>query len=300
MSRDDKLDEKLRRAVADLVVRPGSKVSLPRDFDPGHKAGYVDRDDAKEMLEHTLDRLAMYQDRLAAQQTYGVLVVLQGMDAAGKDGVVKHVMTGMNPQGVVAHSFKRPSADELRHDYLWRHQIALPERGQVGIFNRSHYEEVVAVRVHKELLEAQLLPAKKAGPRLWQTRYREINAWERYLVDNGIAVVKLFLNVSRDEQRSRLLERIDDPEKNWKFSEADVHERANWDAYQKAYGAMLSATSTEWAPWHVLPADHKWFAQLAAAGAIVAAFAAIDPQYPKVSAQQREALGRAREQLLRD
>ncbi|HEX6487869.1 MAG TPA: PPK2 family polyphosphate kinase [Candidatus Dormibacteraeota bacterium] len=300
MTRDDKLDEKLRRAVADLVVRPGAKVSLPRDFDPGHKAGYVDRDDAKEMLQHTLERLAMYQDRLAAQQTFGLLVVLQGMDAAGKDGVVKHVMAGMNPQGVVAHSFKRPSASELRHDYLWRHQVALPERGQVGIFNRSHYEEVVAVRVHKELLEAQLLPSKKTGPRLWQTRYREINAWERYLVDNGIAVVKLFLNVSRDEQRNRLLERIDDPEKNWKFSEADVHERENWDAYQKAYGAMLSATSTEAAPWHVLPADHKWFAQLAAAGAIVGAFEAIDPRYPKVSAQQREALSRAREQLLRD
>ena len=206
--------------------------------------------------------LAEYQERLAAQDTYGVLVVLQALDAAGKDGTIRHVMSGVNPQGVAVSSFKAPSAEELDHDYLWRHARALPARGEIGIFNRSHYEEVLVVRVHPETLEAERLPREGKDRDVWARRYREINDWERYLVDNGIRVVKMFLNLSREEQRTRFLKRIDRPEKNWKFSAADVRERRYWDDYQQAYSDMLSHTSTEWAPWYVLPADHKWFTRI--------------------------------------
>jgi PPK2 family polyphosphate:nucleotide phosphotransferase len=221
--------------------------------------------------------------------------VLQGIDAAGKDGTIKHVMSGVNPQAVQVTSFKQPSADELNHDYLWRCQRALPGRGKIGIFNRSHYEEVLVVRVHRELLAAERMP--DPGDGIWERRYREINDWERYLTDNGFTVVKLFLNLSKEEQRTRFLKRIDLPEKNWKFSAADVQERGWWDDYQNAFSEMLSATSTRWAPWYVIPADHKWFARVCAAGVIVHTLVEIDPRYPVVSEDRRQQLQAVKREL---
>jgi PPK2 family polyphosphate:nucleotide phosphotransferase len=234
--------------------------------------------------------LAEYQSRLYAQDTHGVLVVLQALDAAGKDGTIRHVMSGVNPQGVAVHSFKIPSSEELDHDYLWRYAKALPSRGHITIFNRSHYEEVVVVRVHDELLERQTLPRSARGKGVWKRRYREINDWERYLTDNGIRVVKLLLNLSKEEQRIRLLRRIDLPDHNWKFSSADVAERDYWDDYQRAFSEMLSNTSTEWAPWYVIPADNKWYARIAAAAVIVNVLIDIDPRYPTVTDAGRREL----------
>jgi PPK2 family polyphosphate:nucleotide phosphotransferase len=208
--------------------------------------------------------------------------------------MIRHVMSGVNPQGVSVHSFKVPSTEELDHDFLWRYAVHLPERGQIGIFNRSHYEEVIVVRVHPELLTREELPAREGD--VWSRRFRAINEWERYLDENGIRIVKLFLNVSREEQRQRFLDRIDRPEKNWKFSLADVQERGYWDEYQHAFSEMLTHTSTEWAPWYVIPADHKWFAHIAAGAVIVDALAAIDPQYPKPTADAAQ-LAEARAKL---
>ena len=272
----------LSEIVKPLRVTPGSKVTLSKDFDPDAKAGFLKKSEGEETLQASVELLSEYQDRLAAQNTYGLLIVLQAMDAAGKDGTIRHVMSGVNPQGVVVHSFKGPSTEELDHTYLWRCQTRAPARGQIGIFNRSHYEDVLVVRVHPEFLESQQLPPAALHGDIWKRRFSEINGWERHLVDNGIRVVKLFLNVSREEQRRRFLERIEVPEKNWKFSPADVKERAHWDEYQHAYSEMLSHTSTEWAPWHVIPADHKWFARIAAGSVIVQALMDIDPQYPTV------------------
>lgn len=289
--------QQLERLLGAMRVAPGRKVVLADDYDPGFRAGWLHKEDGQEQLSLSIELLAEYQDRLAAQDTFGVLVVLQGIDAAGKDGTIRHVMSGVNPQGVTVHSFKVPSAEELSHDFLWRYGEHLPSRGQIGIFNRSHYEEVLVVRVHPELLEPQRLPSAMTRGNIWKRRYREINQWERYLVDNGIRIVKLFLNLSRAEQRSRFLERIDRPEKNWKFSASDVRERQYWDEYQTAFSEMLSHTSTEWAPWYVIPADHKWFAHIAVGAAIVRTLMEIDPQYPEVDANAHEELGRARAQL---
>ena len=288
---------RLRRLAHDLRVAPGTKVELPHGFDPKHTAGFVQESDAAAALEAGVKSLAHYQARLAAQDTYGVLVVLQALDAAGKDGAIKHVMSGVNPQGVNVRSFKVPSVEELNHDFLWRYARELPARGGIGIFNRSHYEEVLVVRVHPENLDRQHLPEEARGKDVWARRFREINDWERHLTDNGIRVVKLFLNVSKQEQRNRLLARIDDPAKNWKFSAADLVERGFWPAYQHAYSEMLSHTSTEWAHWHVVPADHKWFARVAVAAVVVDALATIDPHFPKLDAAALAVLGKAREQL---
>jgi PPK2 family polyphosphate:nucleotide phosphotransferase len=287
----------LSELIEQLRVKPGAKVSLGRDFNPAFKAGWASRRQAEEQLRESVQLLAEYQDRLAAQDTHGLLVVLQGIDAAGKDGTIRHVMSGVNPQGVVVHSFKAPSQEELAHDFLWRCSRRLPARGQIGIFNRSHYEEVLVARVHPELLERERLPQGSSGKQLWLRRYREINDWERYLVDNGIKVLKLFLNLSAEEQRTRFLGRIDLAEKNWKLSASDVSERASWDAYQHAFSEMLSHTSTQSAPWYVIPADHKWFAHLAVGAVLVHALMEIDPQYPILDAAEREALQRARAQL---
>jgi PPK2 family polyphosphate:nucleotide phosphotransferase len=226
-----------------------------------------------------------------------VLVVLQGIDAAGKDGTIRHVMSGVNPQGVNVHSFKVPSDEELDHDYLWRYASRMPARGQIGIFNRSHYEEVLVLRVHPDRLAREQLPPSALERDVWKHRYRQINDWERYLVENGIVVVKLFLNLSREEQRRRFLKRIDEPDKNWKFSAADVAERERWDDYQVAFSAMLSNTSTDWAPWFVIPADHKWFARLAVGAALVHALAEIDPRFPEPDEDERRALLEARAAL---
>lgn len=278
-------------------VKPGSRVVLSRDFDPGYKAGFLKKADGQALLQQGIERLSEYQERLAAQDTYGLLVVLQAMDAAGKDGTIKHVMSGVNPQGVAVHSFKVPSAEELDHDYLWRYAQRLPSRGQIGIFNRSHYEEVLVVRVHAEVLGHEKLPRGALRPGIWKRRYREINDWERYLTDNGLRVVKLFLNLSKEEQRQRFLARLDRPEKNWKFSAADARERGYWDDYQRAYSEMLTHTSTEWAPWHVIPADHKWFARVAAAAVITEALVKIDPKYPTIDDEARRQLAEAKVEL---
>ena len=286
----DQRAKQIAELIKPLRVPPGSKVNVARDFDPGYKAGFVKKKDGADLLTTGIEMLADYQARLAAQDTYGVLVCLQALDAGGKDGTIRHVMSGVNPQGVQVSSFKAPSSEELDHDYLWRCARRLPARGDIGIFNRSHYEEVLVVRVHPENLDRQKLPVEARGKDVWDRRYREINDWERYLTDNGFKVVKLFLNLSKEEQRIRFLKRIDLPEKNWKFSAADASERQRWDDYQRAYSQMLSATSTRWAPWYVIPADHKWFARICAAAVIVHTLIEIDPQYPAVSAGKRDEL----------
>ena len=292
--------KRLRQLTTRFRVEPGTVVKLPKDFDPGFTAdfGKDDAGKAQDLLQQGIALLTEYQDRLAAQDTHALLVVLQGLDAAGKDSTIKHVMSGMNPQWVDVHPFKVPSDEELNHDYLWRYEQKLPRRGMIGIFNRSHYEEVLVVRVHPELLDTQHLPADHRDSDIWTQRFKAINAWERYLAENGIQVVKLFLNLSREEQRQRFLARIDKPQKNWKFTAADVRERAHWDAYQKAYADVLTNTSTEWAPWYVIPADHKWFERIAAAAVIVDALVRIDPRYPKATSQQRRELAAARRELL--
>jgi PPK2 family polyphosphate:nucleotide phosphotransferase len=286
--------------VEPLLVAPGSTVRLRRDFDPGDTGGLHSKAEAAARLSEGVALLADYQERLAAQDTFGVLFILQGLDAAGKDGTIKHVMSGLNPTGVDVHNFKQPSAEELDHDFLWRYQRALPERGRIGVFNRSHYEEVLVVRVHPELLRAERLPAGARRADVWKRRYREINESERYLVDNGIHVVKIFLNLSKGEQAERFLKRIEDPEKNWKFSPSDIREREHWSDYQKAFDAMLSQTSTERAPWYVVPADHKWFTRLAAAAILVRTLAEINPRYPRVSKETLQEMAAARAALLQD
>ena len=294
MPADDERAKRIADAIAPLRVTPNTTVHLAKDFDPRYKADFVKKKDGAELLEIGVELLADYQARLAAQDTYGVLVCLQALDAGGKDGTIRHVMSGVNPQGVHVASFKVPSPEELGHDYLWRYARRLPARGEIAIFNRSHYEEVLVVRVHPENLDRQRLPPEAKGKDIWHRRYREINDWERYLVDNGIKVVKLFLNLSKEEQRQRFLARIDRPEKNWKFSSADVRERQHWDEYQDAFSEMLSSTSTEAAPWYVIPADRKWFARLAASAVLAHTLIELNPQYPTVSDAAREQLQEAK------
>jgi PPK2 family polyphosphate:nucleotide phosphotransferase len=286
----------MRELIAPLRVKPGSTVHLPEDFDPGYKAGSLTKQDGKKLLRQGVELLEEYQARLAAQSSVGLLVILQGLDAGGKDGTIRGVMTGVNPQGVTVHSFKVPSTSELSHDYLWRYAQRTPARGEISIFNRSHYEEVLVVRVHPENLDRQRLP-EVARDGIWHRRYREINDWERYLTDNGFRVVKLLLNLSKEEQRIRFLKRLDRPDKNWKFSAADVTERQYWDHYQLAFSEMLSHTSTDWAPWYVIPADHKWFARICASAVIAQALIEIDPHYPTVSKGERRDLAAARKAL---
>ena len=283
--------------VRPLRVKPGSTVTLPKDFDPRERFGLRKGADAVRLLQQGIGLLAEYQDRLAAQRSYGVLVVLQGIDAAGKDSTIRHVMRGVNPQGVHVSSFKVPSQEELAHDYLWRHARRLPARGDIAIFNRSHYEEVLVVRVHPDDLARELLPPDSAGHDVWTRRYREINDWERYLVENGVRLVKLFLNLSKEEQRARFLRRIDRKEKNWKFSASDVRERQYWDDYQMAYSDMLTHTSTDWAPWYVLPADRKWVTRICAAAVIAQTLIEIDPHYPIPDPAAEQELLRARAEL---
>jgi len=282
--------KRIAEFIEPFRVEPGRRVRLPKDFDPAGTRQVKNRE-AKEILADATELLAEYQMRLAAQDTNGVIMVLQAMDAAGKDGTIRHVMSGVNPQGVQVSSFKIPSSEDMDHDYLWRYAKKLPERGNIGIFNRSYYEEVLVVRVHPAILAGQKLPPKLKDRGIWKRRFREINDWEHYLTDQGFTFVKLFLNLSNEEQRSRFLSRIDEPDKNWKFSANDVKERAYWDDYQKAFSEVLSNTSTPWAPWYVIPADDKPFARVAAAGVLAHTLIELDPQYPKVSKEARDALG---------
>lgn len=280
-----------------FLVKPGKKLKLS-DHDPGWQGDAKQpKSERKAFAEETLGAdiatLSDAQDLLYASDTWSLLVVFQALDAAGKDGTIKHVMSGVNPQGVQVTSFKAPSAEELDHDYLWRCHKALPERGRIGIFNRSYYEEVLVVRVHPELIGRQRIPGAVAGPKLWQQRYGEIRDFERYLSNNGTAVVKFFLNVSREEQRQRFLERIREPEKNWKFSLGDIEERKCWDDYQQAYQECLEATSTEQAPWYVVPADHKWVTRAVVSRILVNTIQSMKLKYPEVGESQRAAIAEA-------
>jgi PPK2 family polyphosphate:nucleotide phosphotransferase len=285
-------------------VEPGSRLRL-KDHDPGWaqtkelkrlgKEAVKAR--AQEVLAENLQDLAEAQELLWASDTRSVLIVLQAMDAAGKDGTIKHVMSGVNPQGCSVVGFKQPSAEELDHNFLWRYAKAVPERGKIGIFNRSYYEEVLVVKVHPEILERQKLPPGKRGKSFWEARYEDINAFERHLARNGTTILKFFLHISRDEQRERFLARIEDPHKNWKFSAADVAERAHWDAYMQAFEEALSATSTEWAPWYVVPANNKWVARAVVADLLTSTIRALDLRYPDLDETQRAALLQAKAQL---
>ena len=266
-----------------FLVKEDSKLHLKKhatDF----TGDYTDKHAAVEDLRRNVLKMAELQDVLYAQDVYSLLLIFQAMDAAGKDGAIKHVMSGVNPQGCHVASFKQPSSEESDHDFLWRCQKALPERGKIGIFNRSHYEEVLVVRVHSGILQAQQLPSKVKGDKLvWQKRFEQIRGWEDHLVENGTHVLKFFLNVSRDEQKQRFLDRINQPEKNWKFSMGDVKERALWDEYMKVYADAMEKTSTKHAPWYVIPADKKWFTRLAISEIVVKKLESLDMQYPTVS-----------------
>ncbi len=279
-----------------FIVPPGKKIRL-KDYDPRFTGKFKNKEEASEKLRKDIERLAKYQDVLYAQNTYALLVILQAMDAAGKDGAIRHVMSGANPQGTQVYSFKAPSAEELDHDFLWRSMKALPERGRIGIFNRSHYEEVLIVRVHPEILNLQQLPPEAKGKSIWKRRFDEINSFEKYLVGNGIVVLKFFLNVSKEEQKRRFLARLKTPEKNWKFSLADVKERGHWDDYMDAFEDAFNHTSTEWAPWYIIPADNKWFARAAVADVIIEKLKSLKLSYPVINKEHRQNLIKAKELL---
>lgn len=269
-----------------------------KDCDPGDTGGMdLEKDHAAQLLKDGVERLSQLQDMLYAQDRWSVLCLFQAMDAAGKDGAIKHVFSGVNPQGCQVHSFKVPSGMELDHDFLWRHSTALPERGRIGIHNRSWYEEVLVVRVHPEYLAGQKLPLSLTGKRIWDDRLEDIAAYERYLARQGTVVLKFFLNVSKAEQKKRFLSRIEEPEKNWKFSASDVAERAHWDAYMDAYQDAIRGTAAKHAPWFVVPADTKWFTRLVVVAAIVEALERLGLHYPKVTKDQKAALEAARKSL---
>lgn len=292
------MPNQIEKLTEHLIVPPGKTIKLKKDYDPGFTGDLIKKKEAKELLADGIERLAEYQDKLYAQDNYSLLIILQAMDAAGKDGIVKHVMSGLNPQGTQVYSFKAPSAEELDHTYLWRNFKALPERGRIGIFNRSYYEEVLIVRVHPKILDGQKIPPALKDKHIWKRRFDEINEFEKYLVDNGTLVLKFFLNVSKEQQRRRFLERIELPDKNWKFSSADVAERAYWDDYQAAYEDAFNHTSTEWAPWYIVPADHKWFTRLAVGAVIYKTLRDLDLAYPVLDQAKRSDLLQAQAALL--
>jgi PPK2 family polyphosphate:nucleotide phosphotransferase len=293
--------EQIGKFVHPYRVTKGRKFRL-KDVSPKDTRGLKSegRDKAKELLAQGVQWLSEQQEKLYAQDRWGVLLIFQAMDAAGKDGTIKHVMSGVNPQGVEVYSFKAPSSEELDHDYLWRCMKALPERGRIGIFNRSYYEEVLVVRVHQELLAKQKLPPELVTGKIWEERYEDINAVERYLARNGYLILKFFLHVSRKEQKNRFLERLDQPGKNWKFSTVDVSERQYWDDYMDAYEDIIRNTASKHAPWFVVPADNKWFTRLVVAAAIVEGLEALDLRIPKVDEARRRELAKARRLLMRE
>jgi len=284
--------KKIESLIKPYRVTDGEGFRLRR-VDPGDSRG-LDKGEARKLLQKGIESLAAKQDRLYAQDEWGVLLVFQAMDAAGKDGAIKHVMSGINPQGCQVYSFKAPSSEELDHDFLWRTSKSLPERGRIGIFNRSYYEEVLVVRVHPGILEAQKLPKKLVTKRIWKERFEDIAAFERYLSRQGFLILKFFLHVSRDEQKERFLERLDRPEKNWKFSMADAREREHWDEYMEAYEDMIRATAAPHAPWYVVPADKKWFTRLVVAAAIHEALDGLKLAYPTVGPEKKKELAASR------
>ena len=277
---------------ADFVVPPGKPFRLV-DHDSAH-TGKIDKQQGAARLDKARERMRELQEKLFAQNEWALLVIFQAMDGAGKDSTIEHVMSGLNPAGCQVFSFKAPSDEELDHDFLWRTSRCLPERGRIGVFNRSYYEEVLVVRVHPEFLEGQKLPEKVVTDRIWQERFEDINAFERYVTRQGIAVLKFFLNVSREEQRERFLARLEEPEKNWKFSAEDVLKRSHWEKYAAAYEEMLASTSTAHAPWHVIPADKKWFMRAAVAEAMVGALEGLDLRFPAMDEKQQRKLEEAR------
>jgi PPK2 family polyphosphate:nucleotide phosphotransferase len=277
-------------------VDDGKKFRL-KDFEADDTWKFKDKEHAGDLLEHSLEKLAELQGRLYAQNEWALLLVFQAMDAAGKDGTIKHVMSGVNPQGCEVFSFKAPSAEELDHDFLWRTMKNLPERGRIGIFNRSYYEETLVVRVHKEFLAKEKLPAKLVTKNIWKERFEDISAMERYMYRNGIVVRKFFLNVSREEQKERFLKRLDEPKKNWKFSAADIRERQCWPQYMEAYEDMIQHTTSEHAPWYVVPADHKWFTRLVVASVIVDTLESLKLKFPEVAPEVRKEFAAARAAL---
>ena len=295
----NKLVAETRKLCQPYCVTDGRNFRL-KDVDPSDTGPLrpEDKAHAKKTVARGIEALASLQDTLYAQDSWAVLLIFQAMDAAGKDGAIKHVMSGINPQGCQVASFKAPSAEELDHDYLWRCQKHLPERGCIGIFNRSYYEELLVVRVHPEFLDKQRLPPTLVDKKIWDNRFEDVRGFERYLTRNGIAIRKFFLHVSHAEQERRFLERLDTPEKNWKFSAADITERQHWPEYMAAYQDMIRATATPWAPWYVVPADHKWFTRAVVAGAVIDALASLHLHYPEVGSAKRAELAAARKTLL--
>lgn len=287
---------KLREFARPFQITDGSHFRL-KDFDPAETLGLKSKERAQKALERGTLRLAELQEKLYAQDHWALLLILQGIDAAGKDGTIKHVMSGVNPQGCQVHSFKAPSAEELQHDFLWRTSRVLPERGQIGIFNRSYYEEVLVVRVHPQLLALEKVPPQFVSDGIWKKRFEDINAFERYVSGNGIVVLKIFLHLSKKEQKKRFLERLEDPVKNWKFSMNDALERRHWEKYAQAYEDMIRNTSTEHSPWFVVPADHKWFSRLVVAEALIDAMDSLNLSFPKVDAKKKKELKAARAAL---
>ena len=270
-----------------------------KDFDPADTGEWKSEDDAKDQVQKDIARMADLQAKLYAQDNWSVLLIFQALDAAGKDGTIKHVMSGVNPEGCNVHSFKTPSDTELQHDFLWRTTRHLPERGHIGIFNRSYYEEVLIVRVHSEILQQEKLPPSLVTKKIWEERFQDIHDFERHMARNGTVIRKFFLHLSKKEQRKRFLSRLDEPEKNWKFSAADIRERKYWDDYQKAYEEMIRHTASKHAPWYVVPADNKWFTHLVVAAAIVETLEDLDPSFPKVDAAKRKEIQAAGKELLK-
>ncbi|NLG58335.1 MAG: polyphosphate kinase 2 family protein [Clostridiales bacterium] len=281
--------------ISAFRISGGQEVAI-EDFTTRGGEGFDKKDVKKRLMPENISRMAALQERLFAENQHALLIVLQAMDAAGKDGTIKHVMTGLNPQGTQVVSFKVPSSEEADHDYLWRISKALPRRGEIGIFNRSHYEEVIVARVH-DLVSASQLPQELVTADIWEDRYRQIRDFERYLGENGIQVVKIFLHVSKEEQRERLLSRIIEEDKNWKFSSGDIEERQHWDKYQAAYEQLLNHTATPQAPWYVVPADRKWFARFLVSQIVLEALERIDPQFPDLSLEERALLAQGRRML---
>jgi PPK2 family polyphosphate:nucleotide phosphotransferase len=299
----------LKRWAEESAMSWASKLAKPyrvehgkdfrlKDFDPAETGKLHSKDRAQELLEKSISQLAELQNKLYAEDRWALLIIFQAMDAAGKDGAIKHVMSGVNPQGCQVYSFKTPSIEELDHDYLWRTMQRLPERGHIGIFNRSYEEEVLVVRVHPAVLHAERIPPSLLGKSLWEERFEDIAAFERYLGRNGIVVRKFFLNLSKNEQKKRFLERLDTPQKNWKFSAGDIHEREYWDDYMHAYQEMIRGTSSQHAPWYVVPADNKWFTRLVVAAEIVETLEELNLAYPKLDPKERKPLAEARARLL--